>query len=297
MKYLEKFKLATASEEDGFVLNFPYQLEMQCYSHTNVYPFKIFPQKSFTQIEFEPITVFYGTNGSGKSTLLNIISEKLGIAHTSPFNDTPYMKDYLSFCEYELSYGINWLPDGSRKMTSDDVFEDLLDFRSLNGEIDRRREELFEEYANNRNTPMKKLQSITELDGFKRQIDAKSKTKSVYVSKRLPIEIDGRSNGETAFNYFTENITDGALYLLDEPENSLSAELQCELAKFIEDSARFFKCQFIISTHSPFILSMGGAKIYDLDSIPVTTRQWTELKNVRIYHDFFKAHSKEFENR
>ena len=43
MIYLEKFELASALDEDGFILSYPYQLEMQCYSHTNVYPFKIFP--------------------------------------------------------------------------------------------------------------------------------------------------------------------------------------------------------------------------------------------------------------
>jgi len=38
-----------------------------------------------------------------------------------------------------------------------------------------------------------------------------------------------------------------------------------ELMKFIEDAARFWNCQFIISTHSPFLLALRGAKIYDLD--------------------------------
>jgi predicted ATPase len=94
--------------------------------------------------------------------------------------------------------------------------------------------------------------------------------------------------------YFTEQIKDNALYLLDEPENSLSAKLQLELAKFIEESARFYNCQFIISTHSPFLLSMNGAKVYDLDSYPVETKRWTELENVRIYYDFFKEHMGEF---
>lgn len=295
--YLDSFTLPSRSSEEAFYLNFPNQLEMQCYSHTNIYPFKIFPQKELTHISFAPITLFYGTNGSGKSTLLNVISEKLGIEGKSPFNDTPFMEDYLNRCEYELSYGINFIPDGSRRMTSDDVFEDLLDLRSLNGEINERREQLFKEYVELKSTPMKPLQSITELDGFKKQLEAKSRTKSQFTAKRTRHEVDSRSNGETAFNYFTENITDGALYLLDEPENSLSAELQCELAKFIEDSARFFKCQFIISTHSPFILSMSDARIYDLDSTPVTVRRWTELKNVRIFYDFFKTHSKDFEKR
>jgi len=41
---------------------------------------------------------------------------------------------------------------------------------------------------------------------------------------------------------------------------------------------------------------MKGAKVYDLDSRPVAQKNWTELNNVKIYHDFFKEHSKEFEN-
>ena len=103
------------------------------------------------------------------------------------------------------------------------------------------------------------------------------------------------SNGETAMRYFTEHIDRDAIYLLDEPENSLSISFQLDLAKYISDSARHFGCQFIISTHSPILLSLEGAKIYDLDSNPVTTREWTELENVRKYYEFFKEHEWEFE--
>ncbi len=97
-------------------------------------------------------------------------------------------------------------------------------------------------------------------------------------------------------SYFVDRIRDNALYLLDEPENSLSAERQLELARFLEDSARFYGCQFIISTHSPFLLSMKGARIYDLDTPPVGVRAWTELPNVRLYHDFFESRREEFED-
>lgn len=85
-----------------------------------------------------------------------------------------------------------------------------------------------------------------------------------------------------------------ALYLIDEPENSLSAKLQMELVDFISISARYDGCQFVISTHSPFLLSLPGVKIYDLDSCPVQERKWTDLENVRIYHDFFLKHQNEF---
>jgi len=84
------------------------------------------------------------------------------------------------------------------------------------------------------------------------------------------------------------------LKILDEPENSLSPKRQMELMKFIEDSARYLGCQFIISTHSPFLLAMGGAKIYDLDENPVDVKKWTELENVRTYYEFFKRYENEF---
>ena len=102
------------------------------------------------------------------------------------------------------------------------------------------------------------------------------------------------SNGESAFMYFTEKIQVRGLYLLDEPENSLSPKLQIELMKYIEDSARYFDCQFVISTHSPFLLAINGAKIYDLDENPVDVKRWTELENVQMYFDFFKKYEEEF---
>ena len=68
-----------------------------------------------------------------------------------------------------------------------------------------------------------------------------------------------------------------------------------ELAQFIEDSARFMGCQFVIATHSPFVLAIRGAKIVDLDSDPVTVRRWTELPSERETYAFFERHRAAFE--
>ena len=103
------------------------------------------------------------------------------------------------------------------------------------------------------------------------------------------------SNGESAFRYFTQKIGEDGLYLLDEPENSLSPARQVELVQFLTDSVRFFGCQFVIATHAPFILAFKGAKIYDLDADPVDVKRWTQLPSVRAYYDFFQAHAQEFE--
>ena len=110
----------------------------------------------------------------------------------------------------------------------------------------------------------------------------------------LSLDIREYSNGESAFLYFSEKITENALFLLDEPENSLSPVKQQELVRFLENAVRFFGCQFVISTHSPFLLSMKGARIYDLDEDPVDVKKWTQLENVRAYYQFFKEHEDEF---
>ena len=302
MPYLESFTLATDNEEYDYLRGAyhgaGYQTAMGCYDHTNVYPFKLFPDKGLQRLDFAPITVLYGGNGSGKSTLLNIIAQKLRLGRSSPFNNTPYLKSYLNFCQYRLSLGELPPPD-SKIITSDDVFDYLLDLRSINEGVDRRREELYDEYraltpSGSKDDVSFLLKSLDDYDELKRRNEARGSTKSAFVSRRMTHEMAGRSNGESALFYFTNKIGEGALYLLDEPENSLSAKLQNELRQFIEDSARFYRCQFVIATHSPFLLSMKGAKIYDLDSRPVEVRRWTELEAVRSYRDFFEAHRDKF---
>lgn len=291
MIYLERFCVATIGQEESFYLNFPYQIEMACFTH-DIYPFKVFPQKGLTELSFAPITIFYGSNGSGKSTLLNVIAQKLKLSRSAPFNNTPYFEDYLSLCDYEAHLGRS-LPKESKLIASDDVFDFLLDVRAINEGIGNRREELFEEYKYKREHgfALSTLKDYSELRSYNR---AKSKTKSQFTAAQLPKELNGKSNGESAFIFFTQEIKENALYLLDEPENSLSPKLALELAQFIEDSARFYGCQFVISTHSPFLLALKGARIYDLDRNPVEVRKWTELENVKAYKEFFDSHKSEF---
>ena len=292
MKYLDSFTLASADEEAGFVLSYPAKLEMQCYSDS-AYPFKIFPQKKLRTLRFEQITLLYGGNGSGKSTLLNVVAEKLSLERRAPFNYTPLFEDYLAFCSY-VPTAARRMPAGSAVITSDDVFDFLLDLRAINAGVDRRREALFEEYDKTKETKSVPLRSLEDYDALKRFNEGKRSTKSAYVTRRLPKSLNTASNGESAFRYFTEKIGEDGLYLLDEPENSLSPARQAELVDFLSDSVRYFGCQLVIATHSPFILAFRGAKIYDLDANPVDVKRWTELANVRAYYDFFKAHEREF---
>lgn len=140
------------------------------------------------------------------------------------------------------------------------------------------------------------MKSLDDYEQLKKVNLARSKTQSEYIRRNIMGNVREHSNGESAFIYFSDKIKENALYLLDEPENSLSSQKQLELQKFLQDSARFFGCQFIIATHSPFLLSMKGAKIYDLDEDWVDIKKWTQLENVRAYFDFFMEHKSELED-
>ena len=114
---------------------------------------------------------------------------------------------------------------------------------------------------------------------------------SKYIRQHLGTNnIIGQSNGETSLLFFEREIKENGIYLLDEPENSLSPSNIIKLKKFIEESVRFFNCQFIISTHSPFLLDLNGAKIYDLDDVPAREKEFLELENIKEYINFFKKY-------
>lgn len=284
MVYLKNFTFPNKDMEFDFFL----EIKRTCYD--SFYPFQILSRRRFERIDFEQITILYGGNGSGKSTALNVIAEKMGIHRDSIYNKSNFYTDYVHICTMD-SY--REIPENSRIITSDDVFDYILNIRNLNEGIDQRREEIFEEYLDVKHAQFQ-MKSLADYEQIKRINTARRKTQSSFVRSELMDNIRSFSNGESAFRYFTEKIEENGLYLLDEPENSLSPKLQMELMKFIEDSARFFGCQFIISTHSPFLLSLQGAKIYDLDEDPVQVKRWTELENVRAYYEFFKKHDGEF---
>ena len=113
--------------------------------------------------------------------------------------------------------------------------------------------------------------------------------------ERVEFSQEKYSNGETSMQYFDENIRPDGFYLLDEPEVSLSPENQVRLADKLNEMARLLNCQFILATHSPFMLGTLDAKIYNLDSKDYRVEDWTELENVRYFYEFFKEHDREFE--
>ena len=256
----------------------------------SVYPYGVLPRAGLEEIIFRPVTILYGGNGSGKSTALNIIAEKLHLTRSSAYNRSRFFENYVDRCRVTVDETI---PQNSRIITSDDVFDMMLDIRSINEGIDRKREQLAEDYYVLKHEKFQ-LRSLDDLDHLHRITQARSKTKSRFIENESGKSLRERSNGESALMYFQSKIEMDTLCLLDEPENSLSPENQVILADFLAESVRYCGNQLVISTHSPFLLALPGAKIINLDERSRIVDNWTELKNARVYYDFFKKHADEF---
>ncbi|RHR09064.1 ATP-binding cassette domain-containing protein [Pseudoflavonifractor sp. AF19-9AC] len=296
MVYVHSFSLPSEGQELSFLANNG-ETKRTCYASR--YPFGLFlgrGKKPRLELELEPITILCGGNGSGKTTLLNLLGEKLELQRGAVFNRSSFFSDYVELCRAEVLPSMTaQVRARSRVITSDDVFDYLLDLRCMNEGIDTRRRELLKEYTDARYADFQ-LHSLEDVDRLRQVVEAKRGTGSRYVNRQLMKDIPSQSNGESAFLYFTREIKEGGLYLLDEPENSLSPKLQEDLMGFLEDSVRFYGCQFVISTHSPFLLSLKGAQIYDLDARPVAVCPWTELEHVQAYYRLFQTHWKEFDD-
>lgn len=256
-------------------------------SNPNIYPYHVFSDKTEKLFLFKPITVLYGNNASGKSTLLNIIANKLGLkgmeyAACNKYSIKSYLSNFINECSYELGEDdsgrqVLRIPEASKYIKSEDI---LYEIKKIQQEDVLAEGYIYEHVR--RGMP-------------KSQIDLLHSSKEMWQQMEyIKFAQEKYSNGETTLQLLDDYLEMDALYLLDEPEVSLSPVNQVCLAEKINQMARLLNCQFIISTHSPFMLGTLNAKIYNLDSKDLEVEKWTKLENVRYFYDFFDKHRYEF---
>lgn len=255
-------------------------------SNENIYPYCVLKNKEPNVFIFENTTILYGNNGSGKSTILNIIAHKLNLKGKERNNPevigtVSYFEDFANDCTYELgenenSRKIYRLPENSRYIKSEEI---LYEIRKI------QQSAVLQESIESNLARERGLEKAREF------LDSKEGQKQFG---RFEFSQDKYSNGETTMQILEDTIQPDTLYLLDEPEVSLSPQNQVELAKKINEMARLLGVQFIIATHSPFMLGILNAKIYNLDTDDYKIQKWSELENVRYFYDFFKSKENEF---
>ena len=299
--YLRSFTLPTAEQERALLDSRAVHNGGPYGYVDNTWPCGLFVRRDFREMDFHRITILYGGNGSGKSTLLNLIAEKLELDRAAPFNTGEMFGSYADSCRFALDCDdegfVRRVPKGSRIVTSDDVFDYMLAVRANNEDIRENKEDAREKWGGLKFGETVKFGGMEDYDALRMQVLARKKslTRRQFIRRTAGREVMLRSNGETALEYFRLKLRPDTLYCLDEPENSLSPRLQQELVKMLEEMSRYCGRQFILATHSPFLLALDGARIYDLDADPVTTKQWWELENTRMYYAFFREHGWRFE--
>lgn len=317
MIYLTNFIFPSEYTEENCLFNYYGQDREGSTYHKNMYPFRVLSGVGLFRLDFEPITILCGGNGSGKSTALNVISQKLHIARKSVYNSGELMDTYVEHCSFETD--MRWIGeefdmtghrssaydigDMARMITSDDIFKTLLQdrvereqtlmkSRMLTEKADSVRKGRWMDFKFARHIDCETGENFNQ---YKEAVDIRKKSVSRYLRDKLGKEETGMSNGENSFVYISELMQKEGLYLLDEPENSLSPDMQLKLAELLLYMARYNNSQIIMATHSPFLLSIPYARIYDLDAAPAAVKEFEQLESMRTYYDFFTSMKEKFE--
>lgn len=313
MIYLEDFRFPDWNVEEKFITDCINTGVSDCYLKS-VYPFYILSSMDFYCMDFEPITMLYGGNGCGKSTALNVIAQKLNVQRKSAFNSSYWMKEYVNLCschvsalysggEYFLQQERNTKFDISsitRMLTSDDIFNMMQRQRVKNEQTIVKSKILREERRLAREMPYDKPRRLDfeTGQGVQEYVDKLQLRRGSFnqLMRNKIGEIErGMSNGETSLLELSSLIQEPGLYILDEPENSLASDFQQKLAQIIDYAAKYCDSQFIIATHSPFLLSIQGAKIYSFDTVPVSIQNWWELENMKQMFQLFEEYRDKFQ--
>ena len=95
------------------------------------------------------------------------------------------------------------------------------------------------------------------------------------------------SHGESFLELFQSRLNPNGLYLLDEPEATLSPSRQLTLLSLLKQAVAQ-NCQFIIATHSPILMAFPKAAIFTFDTHPPQPTAYDDLEHVTLTRSFLE---------
>jgi predicted ATPase len=237
------------------------------------FPFDIPAVRYAKNIELSnKVTIFVGDNGCGKSTLLESLAYKLnfpliggGIKHheragfdaaesIEPFLEIDWKKETYKgffFRAEDFSDFVNSVENENKKIA--------MDLIELKGTVD---DSIIERLSESMNYNLREMR------------------------RSYGSNMQAFSHGEAFLKILQTRIGDKGVFLLDEPEAALSPLKQLSLIALILDIVKMKNAQFIIATHSPILMGIPDAVIYEIQEDSMQQVEYTETDHYRITKTF-----------
>jgi predicted ATPase len=241
------------------------------------FPFTVPSIASLERLDFDaPVTILVGENGTGKSTFMEslaIATELPAVGSARPSSDPTLDAQRGLARQLKLTW---------RGRTRRGFFLRAEDFFGFQKQLAQQRVEHERELARI-NVELAGSSSLA-----RRLASGPHRGSISAMETRYGENPDAASHGEAFLNLFTQRLSPGGLFLLDEPEAALSPQSQLGFVAMIR-GAIDTGSQFVIATHSPLLMAIPGAVIFSFDDSQVRRVDYDDLDSVALVRDFLQA--------
>ncbi len=201
------------------------------------------------EIEFtHNITILVGQNGSGKSTIIEAIAALCGFGGYG--GNKNYMAGDAGQEKFSRFLKAAWLP----KVT-EGFYTRAETIHAL----------------------------VKQMDMYNVEVGGGMSSAEDYADR----EFQELSHGEGYSALFRNKIRDYGIYIMDEPEAALSPKKQMDFVKLLHEKQKTGRNQFIIATHSPFIMAYPDACVLHLTNKGIVEKPYKQTENFQILQEFY----------
>ena len=105
-----------------------------------------------------------------------------------------------------------------------------------------------------------------------------------------------QSHGEAFLSLFTNRFDKKGIYILDEPEAAMSPQRLLTFIALLRDLTKDKEVQFIISTHSPILMSYPYSQLYYIITSGISEMKYTDTEHYQLTKDFLNSPDRYFKH-